>query len=125
MKKIVLKVVKQCVSTEGITSEYVKLEILPRFFVHFWNTRSAADKRINAQLGERSHGFVKFFSPFFPPVFFTDLVSVLINLFPSTISLGCAFLCMGLHPFLPLVCFLFRHVSHILVVSFSGSKENL
>jgi splicing factor 3B subunit 1 len=32
MKKIVLKVVKQCVSTEGVTAKFVKEDILKDFF---------------------------------------------------------------------------------------------
>jgi splicing factor 3B subunit 1 len=45
MKKIVLKVVKQCVSTEGVEPAYVKQEILPEFFKHFWVRRMALDRR--------------------------------------------------------------------------------
>ncbi len=44
MKKIVLKVVKQCVATEGVESEYIKTEILPEFFKAFWNRRMALDR---------------------------------------------------------------------------------
>lgn len=36
MKKIVLKVVKQCAATEGVTSSYIKADILPEFFKSFW-----------------------------------------------------------------------------------------
>ncbi|KAL2649230.1 hypothetical protein R1flu_017358 [Riccia fluitans] len=36
MKKIVLKVVKQCVSTEGVEADYIKLEIQPEFSHNFW-----------------------------------------------------------------------------------------
>ena len=45
MKKIVLKVVKQCVSTDGVEAEYVRTEILPEFFKHFWVRRMALDRR--------------------------------------------------------------------------------
>lgn len=45
MKKTVLQVVKQCVSTDGVDSEYVRKEILPDFFANFWVRRMAADKR--------------------------------------------------------------------------------
>ncbi|EGC28660.1 hypothetical protein DICPUDRAFT_96126 [Dictyostelium purpureum] len=45
MKKIVLKVVKQCVSTEGVESDYVREEIIPEFFKQFWVRRMALDKR--------------------------------------------------------------------------------
>ena len=36
MKKIVLKVVKQCAATEGVTPAYIKDDILPEFFKAFW-----------------------------------------------------------------------------------------
>ncbi|EUB57959.1 Splicing factor 3B subunit [Echinococcus granulosus] len=45
MKKIVLKVVKQCCATEGVEPEYIRNEILPPFFRHFWNQRMALDRR--------------------------------------------------------------------------------
>ena len=45
MKKIVLKVIKQCVSTAGVESAYIKAEILPEFFKNFWIRRMALDKR--------------------------------------------------------------------------------
>ena len=45
MKKIVLKVVKQCVSTDGVEPKYVLNNILPEFFKHFWVRRMALDKR--------------------------------------------------------------------------------
>lgn len=52
MKKIVLKVVKQCVATEGVEPGYVKEAILPEFFRHFWVRRMALDKRNHAQVVE-------------------------------------------------------------------------
>ncbi|KAJ6623945.1 small nuclear ribonucleoprotein [Mycena sp. CBHHK59/15] len=45
MKRIVLKVVKQCVATEGVTPEYVHPDILPEFFKAFWVRRMALDRR--------------------------------------------------------------------------------
>lgn len=45
MKKIVLKVVKQCCATDGVEPQYIKDEILPAFFKHFWNQRMALDRR--------------------------------------------------------------------------------
>lgn len=45
MKKIVLKVVKQCVMTVGVTPDYVRAEVLPPFFKHFWVRRMAMDRR--------------------------------------------------------------------------------
>eukprot|EP01112_Ceratiomyxa_fruticulosa_P014447 TRINITY_DN4137_c0_g1_i1.p1 TRINITY_DN4137_c0_g1~~TRINITY_DN4137_c0_g1_i1.p1 ORF type:complete len:1074 (+),score=284.27 TRINITY_DN4137_c0_g1_i1:191-3412(+) len=50
MKKIVLKVVKQCVSTEGVTPQYVRQEILPEFFKNLWVRRMALDRRNYKQL---------------------------------------------------------------------------
>lgn len=50
MKKIVLKVVKQCCSTDGVEPQYIKEEILPQFFKHFWNHRMALDRRNYRQL---------------------------------------------------------------------------
>ena len=52
MKKIVLKVVKQCVGTDGVDPEYVRTEILPEFFKHFWVRRMALDRRNYRQLVE-------------------------------------------------------------------------
>eukprot|EP01101_Sappina_pedata_P005916 TRINITY_DN2821_c0_g1_i1.p1 TRINITY_DN2821_c0_g1~~TRINITY_DN2821_c0_g1_i1.p1 ORF type:complete len:1165 (+),score=432.75 TRINITY_DN2821_c0_g1_i1:32-3496(+) len=52
MKKIVLKVVKQCVSTDGVQPSYVKEKILPEFFKHFWIRRMALDRRNYKQLVE-------------------------------------------------------------------------
>jgi splicing factor 3B subunit 1 len=45
MKKIILKVVKQCVATDGVEASYVRSEILDPFFRAFWVTRMAADRR--------------------------------------------------------------------------------
>ena len=45
MKKIVLKVVKQCVGTDGVEPDYIRAEILPEFFKHFWVRRMALDRR--------------------------------------------------------------------------------
>merc|ERR1711904_608013 len=50
MKKIVLKVVKQCVSTEGVEQSYIREDILPPFFRNFWVVRMALDKRNYRQL---------------------------------------------------------------------------
>jgi splicing factor 3B subunit 1 len=52
MKKIVLKVVKQCVSTDGVPPEYVREEIIPEFFKNFWVRRMALDNRNYRQLVE-------------------------------------------------------------------------
>lgn len=45
MKKIVLKVVKQCCATDGVEASYIRDEVLPSFFKAFWNTRMAMDRR--------------------------------------------------------------------------------
>ena len=50
MKKIVMKVVKQCVGTEGVDAAYVREEILPEFFKHLWVRRMALDRRNYKQL---------------------------------------------------------------------------
>eukprot|EP00884_Botryococcus_braunii_P022437 jgi/Botrbrau1/8878/Bobra.50_2s0033.1 len=52
MKKIVLKVVKQCVGTEGVQPDYIRAEILPDFFRNFWVRRMALDRRNYRQLVE-------------------------------------------------------------------------
>ncbi|KAL5039233.1 U2 snRNP component prp10 [Batrachochytrium dendrobatidis] len=52
MKKIVLKVVKQCVGTDGVDPAYIKTEILPEFFRNFWVRRMALDRRNYKQLVE-------------------------------------------------------------------------
>eukprot|EP00761_Pharyngomonas_kirbyi_P003619 gb/GECH01003623.1/.p1 GENE.gb/GECH01003623.1/~~gb/GECH01003623.1/.p1 ORF type:complete len:1038 (+),score=284.30 gb/GECH01003623.1/:1-3114(+) len=45
MKKIVLKVVKQCIGAEGVEPQWVKETILPPFFHNFWNRRMSLDHR--------------------------------------------------------------------------------
>lgn len=45
MKKIVLKVVKQCVATDGVQVSYIRDEIVPSFFSNFWIRRNAVDKK--------------------------------------------------------------------------------
>eukprot|EP00053_Salpingoeca_punica_P017421 m.167809 g.167809 ORF g.167809 m.167809 type:complete len:965 (-) comp17202_c1_seq1:211-3105(-) len=50
MKKIVLKVVLQCCSTDGVEPAYIREHILPRFFKHFWVVRMALDRRNYRQL---------------------------------------------------------------------------
>lgn len=52
MKKIVLKVVKQCVATEGVPVPYVKEDVLPPFFQNFWTQRLAMDRRNYRQVVE-------------------------------------------------------------------------
>eukprot|EP00823_Brevimastigomonas_motovehiculus_P006008 TRINITY_DN4719_c0_g2_i1.p1 TRINITY_DN4719_c0_g2~~TRINITY_DN4719_c0_g2_i1.p1 ORF type:complete len:1277 (-),score=331.96 TRINITY_DN4719_c0_g2_i1:221-3850(-) len=52
MKKIVLKVVQQCVHTEGVDAQYVREQICTPFFTNFWNRRMALDPRNYKQLVE-------------------------------------------------------------------------
>ena len=52
MKKIVLNVVKQTVSTDGVPVKYVREEIIPEFFQNFWIRRHAVDKKNSKQLVE-------------------------------------------------------------------------
>ena len=59
MKKIVLKVVKQCVATEGVQPPYVRAEILPEFFRNFWVRRMALDRRNYKQLVETTEELAK------------------------------------------------------------------
>lgn len=40
-----VQVVKQCCMTDGVEPHYIKEEILPHFFRHFWNQRMALDRR--------------------------------------------------------------------------------
>eukprot|EP00824_Muranothrix_gubernata_P008117 TRINITY_DN2035_c0_g1_i1.p1 TRINITY_DN2035_c0_g1~~TRINITY_DN2035_c0_g1_i1.p1 ORF type:complete len:860 (-),score=198.70 TRINITY_DN2035_c0_g1_i1:53-2632(-) len=54
MKKIVLKVVKQCVGTEGVEAKFVKTQVMPEFFRAFWNRRMAYDRKNCKQLVETS-----------------------------------------------------------------------
>ncbi|KAJ3253380.1 Splicing factor 3B subunit 1 [Boothiomyces macroporosus] len=51
MKKIVLKVVSQCVSTE-LDPAFIKNEILPKYFRYFWIRRMALDRRNYKQVVE-------------------------------------------------------------------------
>ena len=57
MKKIVLKVVKQCCATDGVEPQYIKDEVLPPFFKHFWNQRMALDRRNYRQVGLLSRSY--------------------------------------------------------------------
>ncbi|KAI9224066.1 splicing factor 3B subunit 1 [Blastocladiella britannica] len=45
MRKIILRVVKQCVGTDGIEPAYVREHVLEEFFRHFWVRRMALDRR--------------------------------------------------------------------------------
>ena len=52
MKKIVLKVVKQCVSSDGVSVGYVREEIITEYLSNFWVRRNALDKKNYKQLIE-------------------------------------------------------------------------
>jgi splicing factor 3B subunit 1 len=52
MKKIVLKVIKQCAATDGVETGFIKEKILPDFFRYFWVRRMALDRRNYRQLIE-------------------------------------------------------------------------
>ena len=59
MKKIVLKVICQCVATEGVDHAYVQTEIVPKFFQFFWVRRMALDKRNYRQVVETALGIAQ------------------------------------------------------------------
>lgn len=50
MKKIVLKVVKQCVGCNGVEAQYVREQVVPEFNRNFWVRKMAGDKRNYKQL---------------------------------------------------------------------------
>jgi splicing factor 3B subunit 1 len=52
MRKIVLKVIKQVLSCEGVEAAYVRTVILPEYFRCFWLRRMAIEKRNYKQLIE-------------------------------------------------------------------------
>ncbi|ESQ56173.1 hypothetical protein EUTSA_v10024248mg [Eutrema salsugineum] len=52
MKVIVLKVVKQCVSTEGVESDYIRSDVLSAFFDYLWVRRMALNRRSSKHLVE-------------------------------------------------------------------------
>lgn len=52
MKKIILKVIKQCAGKPGVSASFLKSEILPDFFKYFWVRRMALDRRNSRQLVE-------------------------------------------------------------------------
>lgn len=49
----VSQVVKQCCGTDGVEANYIKTEILPPFFKHFWQHRMALDRRNYRQVSRR------------------------------------------------------------------------
>ena len=55
MKKIVLKVIKQCVQTEGVEPDYLRNEVLPEYFQHFWVRKMGMDRRNYTVLIDTTH----------------------------------------------------------------------
>lgn len=41
---------KQCCATDGVEASYIRQEVLPHFFKHFWNQRVGTDRRNHKQL---------------------------------------------------------------------------
>ena len=50
MRRIVLKVVKQAVATDGVLPDLIRADILPALFQHFWVRRTALDRKAAHQL---------------------------------------------------------------------------
>jgi splicing factor 3B subunit 1 len=50
MRTIVLNVVRQCVSTDGVDAQYVREEIIPEYFRCFWSRKSPSLIRNSKQL---------------------------------------------------------------------------
>ena len=55
MRKIILQVVRQCVGTEGVEATYLRDEVCPDFFTHFWVRKMALDRRNTKALVETTH----------------------------------------------------------------------
>lgn len=49
--------VKQCCGTDGVEANYIKTEILPHFFKHFWQHRMALDRRNYRQVCHEANVF--------------------------------------------------------------------
>lgn len=52
LRRICLRVIKQCVTTEGVEAEYIRTEVLPVFLKNFWVVRMAIEKRNSRPLIE-------------------------------------------------------------------------
>ncbi|KAF7327639.1 Splicing factor 3B subunit 1 [Mycena kentingensis (nom. inval.)] len=50
MKKIVLKVLRQCIEAEGVEKDDICDEVVPQFFAVFWTRRTALDRRVYRQV---------------------------------------------------------------------------
>ena len=55
MKKIVLRVLAQCAACEGVEAAYLRAEVLPEFFTHFWSRRMALDRRNYRAVVDTTH----------------------------------------------------------------------
>ena len=55
MRKVVIKVVKQCVQTDGIAADYIKEQIVPEFFKHMWTRRTAGNRYTSKILVETTN----------------------------------------------------------------------
>lgn len=49
--------VKQCCGTDGVEANYIKTEILPPFFKHFWQHRMALDRRNYRQVSKHRNEY--------------------------------------------------------------------
>lgn len=52
MRKIILKVLKQTLSCEGVEASYIRQVVVPDYFQEFWITKMASEKRNYKQLIE-------------------------------------------------------------------------
>ncbi|KAI3643531.1 hypothetical protein MP228_013086 [Amoeboaphelidium protococcarum] len=46
MKRVVLRVLRQCCAVQGLDLEFIRYEVLPEYFRNFWIRRTAMDKRV-------------------------------------------------------------------------------
>lgn len=52
MRKICLRVLRQCIASDGITAQYLRESVCPEFFRNFWIRRMALDRRNSQQVVE-------------------------------------------------------------------------
>ncbi|KCV73183.1 hypothetical protein H696_00726 [Fonticula alba] len=52
LRRVVLRVVRQCISTPGVEPSYVASHVAPPFFEHFWDNKIACDRQTARQLVE-------------------------------------------------------------------------
>eukprot|EP00746_Dinoflagellata_sp_MGD_P158438 gnl/MRDRNA2_/MRDRNA2_86468_c0_seq1.p1 gnl/MRDRNA2_/MRDRNA2_86468_c0~~gnl/MRDRNA2_/MRDRNA2_86468_c0_seq1.p1 ORF type:complete len:1062 (-),score=31.98 gnl/MRDRNA2_/MRDRNA2_86468_c0_seq1:117-3245(-) len=57
MTRIVLKVIKQCISVQGVESSYVKREILTDFFDNFWRRKTVLERKNYKEVIETTVAF--------------------------------------------------------------------